>query len=296
MNAIEKNNQRAEQLKKTRNNFRGFFDISIHDLSKKAPYYGYIETTVNNIPVYMFSNNDDFVAQNFFWNGDNAYEPLSLTIWSLISKVSPCILDIGSYSGIYSLVSCKANHKAKIHAFEALDRVFTRLIINKNVNDFGNMTLYNVAVSSKKGKIELNTYSGDSILVSGSSIMNKNIENICAKKMVQAVSIDDYKFENVGLVKIDAEGAEHLVIEGMINTIRAYQPTLLVELLEGAEIAKIQEMISGLGYNYFQIDELNMKFIRVKGLVVSDNMNNLNTLITRYELSDLNTMVESADR
>jgi len=271
------------------------------ELSKSAPYFGYINIVISGVtPFVMFSNNDDFVAQSFFWNGSDAYESLSLRIWSTLAKKSPGILDIGSYSGIYSLAAAKANSKAKVYAFEALNRVFTRLIINKNVNQCGNIKAFNQAVSDSNGNVEFNIYAGESILVSGSSILEKNTNrDIYEKIIIKSVTIDDF-IQNesppkIGLLKIDTEGAEHQVIQGAKKLIHNNKPDILCEFLGGAKTGQIEKMLSGLGYRYIQINEKTMEFIETEHLTPGNGMDNLNTLITQRSVSELSQLLLPAN-
>src|SRR4029078_7744177 len=47
---------------------------------------------------------------------------------------------------------------------------------------------------------------------------------------VRAAQLDDYEFENVGLIKIDAEGAEADILRGAAKTLETHRyPTLLLE-------------------------------------------------------------------
>jgi FkbM family methyltransferase len=50
---------------------------------------------------------------------------------------------------------------------------------------------------------------------------------------VRLATLDSYGFDDVGFIKIDAEGSEMDIIEGARETISRHRPTLLVELLAG---------------------------------------------------------------
>lgn len=51
-------------------------------LAKSAPYFGYIDIEIDQYPIFgMFSANDCMVARNYFWNGKDSYEPMSLKVW-----------------------------------------------------------------------------------------------------------------------------------------------------------------------------------------------------------------------
>ncbi|MCP4178860.1 MAG: FkbM family methyltransferase [bacterium] len=265
----------------------------------KIPFYGYIDIEIDGTSCFtMFSNNDDFVAKNYFWKGANAYEPMSLSLWSKLASKSKCTFDIGSYSGIYSLAAAKANSKSKVHAFEVLNRVFTRLLINKKINDIPNLSVINKGISDVKGFINLNVYSGDQILVSGSSIVEKNIgREIYKKEKVEVTTIDDYVNEvgikRLDLVKIDAEGAEHLVFNGGRKTILKDKPDIICELLNGAQFKELENYFLKLGYNYYKIKEQDNELMQINTLTPAKTMNDLNVLISQKSFKELKNIIRN---
>jgi len=48
---------------------------------------------------------------------------------------------------------------------------------------------------------------------------------------------------NIDLLKIDAEGTEHIVIEGSLETIAKDQPIIICEVLEGRIGQFLQELL-----------------------------------------------------
>lgn len=73
---------------------------------------------------------------------------------------------------------------------------------------------------------------------------------------VGATSIDDFALgaapEGVSIIKIDTEGAESSVIEGAIETIRKFGPTLVVEINRNFQTISdlLDDIISGTTYGY----------------------------------------------
>ena len=64
-------------------------------------------------------------------------------------------------------------------------------------------------------------------------------------------------------VKIDVEGAEHFVLQGMLNTLREYQPTLMLELHPywqpvGVAIEDLRALLVGNGYGATTLDVTDM--------------------------------------
>ena len=256
------------------------------ELSKNAPYFGYVDIDLSGCPTFvMLSNNDDFVVKDFFWNGPNAYEPMSLKLWLALARSSSIVFDIGAYTGLYALAAAKVNPKTKVYAFEALDTVYSRLLLNKSVNDLGNLSLRNVAVSDHDGVAGFKVFSGESILTSGSSLVTRpNDRTVVQTKQVACMTLDalqiDYGLSRLDLIKIDAEGAEHMILSGGAQTLTQYKPDIICEVFEGAQTDDIQRLLSEMGYNFFQIHERDLRIAPVQTLTASSDMSALNVLIT----------------
>jgi hypothetical protein len=76
---------------------------------------------------------------------------------------------------------------------------------------------------------------------------------------VQSVALDTFINKNaikrIDLMKIDVETHEPQVLEGYSRYISQHKPTILIEILEQEIADKINAMVDGLGYLYFNIDE-----------------------------------------
>ena len=264
----------------------------VEALTSKAPFFGFIDIEIEDILFSMFSNNDDFVAKSYFWNGKNAYESTSLRIWSALAKKSSHIIDIGSYSGVYSLAAAQSNKKSKIYAVEALDRVYSRLIINKKANEASNLRCFNIAMSNKNGEIELHVYSGEDILVSGSTtIAESTTRQPCDKRLVKSVTLDqfiaDQSIPRVELLKIDAEGAEHHILSGGGSILRNSKPDIICELLPSSCIEEIQTQLRSIGYRYYKISESSSTLVEHEIPPASVEPPDFNILITAKSEQEL---------
>lgn len=291
LNAI---NGRAQDTRSSHCRRPVFEEVAV--LSKHFPYYGYVEVEVTGAkPFVMLSNNDDFVAKRYFWGGKDAYEGTSLALWTTMARTAPFILDVGSYTGVYSLAAASANQKGKVFAFEPLDRNYLRLLLNRGVNQFANINAVNKAVADSEGSLHLNVYAGDAVLVSGSSLVEQENVDAVEKRLVGTVQLDTFlrdKPARIGQMKIDVEGAEHLVLAGAREVIRRDMPDLFVELLPTARIQSLSEFFDGLGYNYFGIDDgagdlRKVEVLSARGDMDTVNLDALNTLITRRSAEQL---------
>lgn len=270
MNVISSKNAGALALKNALQYMRDVPQSVLEQLAspKILPWYGFVDVDISGVPPFtMFSNNDDFVAQAYFWKGADAYEGTSLKLWTTLAKRSVSIIDIGAYSGVYSLAASKASPKSKIYSIEALDRVYSRLLINKAANSAANINCFNFAVSDCDSEINLLVYSGQDILVSGSSTVPDACDRIpCESKKVKSFTLDSFVESNaipsVGLMKIDAEGAEHLILKGAQKVISSYLPDIICEILPVAKTNDIFSFFSSLGYKYYKISESSMRLVQ----------------------------------
>lgn len=237
--------------------------IPFRELRRVAPYYGYIDVQVGDLPPFlMFSNNDDYVAERYFWFGADAYEPMSLSVWLQLARSARATLDIGSYTGLYSLVAALANSRTKVYAFEALDRIYFRLIANKVVNSIGNIITENVGIADEVGERTLTIYSGDAIMVTGSTIeAASKARKSHDTKTIRITTVDEVAkvAGTVSLIKIDVEGAEHLVVRGGTATLNASRPDILCGLLPAASsTGQLEAALKPLGYRFFRVLEKEM--------------------------------------
>ena len=141
------------------------------------------------------------------------------------------VLVVGAHIG--SLVIPIANNCNKVVAIEANPNNFNLLKTNLHLNKSANITIHNIAASSKQEtiKFQMNTVNSG-----GSKRLPKNNEYMYRYDNpevieVQAYSLDDYLDENnFDLVLIDIEGSEYFAMQGM-EKILSNCNTLIVEFL-----------------------------------------------------------------
>ena len=164
--------------------------------------------------------------------------------------------DIGAHIGKYAILF--ADYYEKIYAFEPQPNNFKALCENIELNNLKNIIPIQKAVSDKKGKIKL--------YISEFSVTHSIKEQHQGRYIdVEAISIDDFlkgrenEFYNVPLCfKIDVEGAEDLVINGMENLLKNNKNIrLIIEIwrnnLENKKF--IEDFLKNLGYILKQINE-----------------------------------------
>ncbi len=133
------------------------------------------------------------------------------------------VVDCGANVGELNLALNYKNIDVYYKAFEPDDMTFECLVLNNSENsenEFFNLGLSN---SNESTTFYLDNEGGNSSLVNfGSNQTTK----------IKTKTLDSFKFENVKVLKIDAEGFEPEVLEGSVNTLKT---TEFVSVDFGAE-------------------------------------------------------------
>jgi FkbM family methyltransferase len=135
-------------------------------------------------------------------------------------------IDVGANRGYYSYALSKI--ASRVEAFEPYPIIaqFARRKLGKNVR------LHEIALSNYSGSAELRIpqCKGNIDIHYSATLKDIAIEKYI-EFTVRVMTIDQFGFEDVGFIKVDAEGSDMDVIEGARETIGRYRPNLLVELL-----------------------------------------------------------------
>jgi FkbM family methyltransferase len=139
------------------------------------------------------------------------------TIRALL-KPGATFIDVGASFGWYTVITSDAVGKeGRVIAFEPAPAALELLHFNVRANGCENVTIEPKALSNHSGKLQLHLHES-----------NKGSHSILASKertstvTVDAISLDEYLEDHSGevdLVKIDTEGAEGIILDGMRETL-----------------------------------------------------------------------------
>jgi FkbM family methyltransferase len=157
--------------------------------------------------------------------------------------------DIGANLGFFAMLGAHLAglHEGHVYAFEAAPENAEAIRHNAELNAIPNITVIAKAVSSHAGRGRLQVVDDQSWSKLEEYGEHPNTEQVIE---VELVAIDDLvgsgELPPPTLVKIDVEGAEIAVLEGMRQTIARHQPAIICEL-HGTHREFVQEMA---GHNY----------------------------------------------
>jgi FkbM family methyltransferase len=155
-------------------------------------------------------------------------------------------IDVGANRGYYAFALSKIARR--VEAFEPYPpaALFARRKLGRNVR------VHEAAVSNYRGSAALRIPQREgNIDVHFSATLKQVSAGQHREITVPVVTIDQFEFDDVGFIKIDAEGSDMEVIDGARETIRRNRPNMLVELLvpfSRDPLACIERIEAMIGY------------------------------------------------
>ncbi len=177
--------------------------------------------------------------------------------------------DIGSCWGIYSLRLSKIFPNLQINSFEPIDQNIKRLNNSIKKNNISNIKIYNIALGSHVGNVELGAIES----YSPNFKINENKSVIIQKSEINFLD-NIFIIKNKYLAfKIDTEGFELEVLKGAKNLITNNKCYLQIEI--NPNDIKNKEVV----VNY--LSELNYKIISI------NKFNKTDYIFSNFELQNI---------
>lgn len=172
--------------------------------------------------------------------GSQSREEAFLETLDLRGKI---VYDVGGYEGIITLFFARrVGPTGQVVTFEPHPRNHARIVENVRLNGFTNVKVHRLAIGSAPGRATL-VFPADET-ARGSlvgDIQDQIRQEHCAAVVDIEIDSIDRQIEGGApsphFIKIDVEGLEHDVIEGMARLIALCHPTLYIEM-HGATVAR----------------------------------------------------------
>ena len=159
------------------------------------------------------------------------------------------IIDAGGYVGDTALLFSSYTDK-NIHVFEASPSNMDIIRETIRLNHLDNIVPVSKALGEKSGTARFSLGERNSC----NSLVERPGYNYPDHIEVPVVTLDDYVRENdleVGLIKVDIEGGEQLLLRGAVETIRTQHPILLISIYHSAnDFFEIKPMIEKMCGKY----------------------------------------------
>lgn len=186
------------------------------------------------------------ILNNGYWNNN------MVKLFNNFVGEGDTVVDIGANIGFFTLLCSNIVGKnGEVIAFEPEKRNFDILSANVARNsEYGNIIREKLAISDKKGEMSL--YISEN--KGGHSIKDYNDTHV-KSQTVSTIPLDQYDVSSPDIVKIDVEGVEPSVFEGMSNVLDT-KPILFFEYSDDWESKReTLNVLKSIGYTFFHIEE-----------------------------------------
>ena len=175
-------------------------------------------------------------------------------------KKGDCFIDVGANIGLMSIFASKCiGNEGQVVAYEAHPKTAELLKENIGLNQLLNIQVCQYALGSEEGQTKI--YDNWQINRGGASLIVKTNDSVAFD--IEIHQLDNKIPSNLipKVIKIDVEGFEMEVLKGASETIKRFQPILIVEFSE------IRENVHESGAQLVEIIKTfgNYRFYKLKG-------------------------------
>ena len=240
-------------------------------------FKGAITVPISSTEKFRIMHHGYMIENELFWQGLGGWEKISIELWTRLCRRSNVIFDIGANTGVYALVAQAVNPAALVVAVEPVERIFRKLEANIALNHWS-IKAFNAAASDQTGTAILFDIPSSEHLLSVSLEAHWNSTSTELRPVeVPCLTVHDLMQRvgapSVDLLKIDVETHEPSVLKGFLKVLRRDRPTLLIELLNDDVAIQVAQLVDGLDYVYYNIDDNTWPPQRVDALTKSKHFN-----------------------
>jgi FkbM family methyltransferase len=176
--------------------------------------------------------------------------------------------DIGAHLGYYTLeLSRLVKSSGKIFAVEPMSKFHNALQNLLHKKNISNVTLYQMALGGEGEYVEMGIPKvGAMKKFAYARVIQShvNLKYVESEKVKNSSGDELFKqLPRLDFIKCDVEGLEVPVFTSFMETLTIHQPVLLCELAAKNERIKLFEMISGLGYKCYKLQNKKLHLLDV---------------------------------
>jgi FkbM family methyltransferase len=198
------------------------------------------------------------IAKELYW-GDGRRprqeDALALEVFAALAKRSDVALDVGAYTGVFTVAAAAVNRGLTAHAYEIVPEVYKTLFDNCVRNQIlHRVTLHHTGLGTPETLVTVPLGTGGSALPSFYSTNMRFTSGV--KVRLEALDgIVALVPEGAGVVmKIDVEGTEPDVLRHGKEFLGRFRPHILCEVLPTAGTAdELNRMLGPLGYRFYLV-------------------------------------------
>ena len=213
--------------------------------------------------IKMRVDKNSYMGGGIYWCGFHHINELLF----LKSYLTPnmTFVDVGANQGEFALYACSKLTAGKVLAFEPTSYQLSLLKTNIDLNKFTNIEVNDYGLFNKNAELEVFT-SYDTSVHSGTneglSSLYKSEARQEVEEMIELKVFDNEYFDKLNrldVVKIDVEGAELFVLQGMLRSLEKFKPLLLIEMNKktfedaGYTMEDVIQFLEALNYEPYRL-------------------------------------------
>jgi len=200
----------------------------------------------------------DWLGQYVYLTG--CYEPPTARVIAELLNPGDTFIDVGANSGFFTLLASRCvGANGRVLAFEPVPSMRSRLQANLSLNGATNIDIHDIALSNSAG--EHLFHEGPPGHKGLSSL--RALDNEATTFSVKTMPLDDLLADEfaVNLIKIDVEGAEQLVVDGMRRLLMRQKPLIVIEVTDnyldafGHNAVALCRSLCDMGYRMHRIED-----------------------------------------
>jgi FkbM family methyltransferase len=222
-----------------------------------------VEGQIQSARFVMLRPDRCVVAKELYWGKGRRPKPednLALELFATFARRSDVMLDIGAYTGIFTLVGTAVNPDLEAHAFEIVPEVYRALFDNCVRNGvLHRTTLHHVGVGNPDSVMKVPARTAGSALPDFYST-GLHFDTGILVRLRSLDSLADLVPTGARVVvKVDVEGTENEVFRYGQEFLASFRPAILCEVLEGvAGVAELEDLLAPHGYRFYLVRDADL--------------------------------------
>lgn len=198
------------------------------------------------------------VAKELYWGHGRlprSSDALALDLFAAVAAEADVLLDIGAYTGLFTLAGTKTNTEIRAHAFEIVPAVVRTLEENCDRNGVSDrVELHAEGIGRDGNTMLVPTGAGGSALPSFYSSKLHFDDGVEVRFRSLDSLVGSLPAPRRVVMKIDVEGTENEVFRSGGVFLEAFKPDMVCEVLHGvADGEELEGLLSPFGYAYYLI-------------------------------------------
>ena len=175
-------------------------------------------------------NIEDSFDRVFLFKGNWEDDQIDYLLKYSKNNITDMFIDVGSNSGLYSLMFAKNNSNIKILSYEPIKLTYEKQLRNISLNNLDqNINVFNYGLSNRSINTYFSTKTSYNYKQSSSYKVSSKGDQI--GKLYKFDEISNITKKNL-IIKVDVEGHEKQVVEGMQKTLSQNSVLLQIEIFD----------------------------------------------------------------